>query len=104
MPAFAAPVRPATTPSGSLGMLVGAGGMHAGPLPVEAACLFVDAVDVAAGVLDESSLPPHAATTSARTATPMGRLLLQLRTSLLLVPRDPVRRNARGRSARERRG
>src|SRR6478672_3784791 len=81
MPAFAAPVSPATTPSGSLGMLVGAGGMHATSLLVVSAGLAAAVLDPPLVVLSDPLLPQAASTTIDRAAAPMGRHLLQVRIS-----------------------
>jgi hypothetical protein len=66
-------------------MVVGAGGMHDAPPPLEAACLVVPVVDEAAAelepVLESPLLPQAASSTIARIAAAMGRHLLQLRTS-----------------------
>src|SRR3954447_20757761 len=105
MPCFAAPVSPATTPSGSLGMLVGAAGMHATSLLVVAAGLAAAVLDAALVVLSDPLLPQAASTTIDRAAAPMGRHLLQVRivrSSSYLVTQYCARRgvsapaNARG--------
>src|SRR5690348_5584681 len=83
-------------------MVVGAGGMHAAPPPLEDACLVVPVVDEPAAVLElvlESPLLPQAAsTTIARIAAAMGMHLLQLRTSappLSLVTQSGATQGAR---------
>src|SRR3954447_7753482 len=95
MPCFAAPVSPATTPSGSLGMLVGADGMHATSLLVVAPDLAAAVLDAALVVLSDPLLPQAASTTIDRAAAPMGRHLLQVRivrSSSCLVTQYRVRR------------
>src|SRR3954452_15977301 len=95
MPCFAAPVSPATTPSGSLGMLVGADGMHATSLLVVAPALAAAVLDAALVVLSDPLLPQAASTTIDRAAAPMGRHLLQVRivrSSSCLVTQYRVRR------------
>src|SRR3954468_15927209 len=98
MPCFAAPVSPATTPSGSFGMLVGADGMYATSLLVVAPDLAAAVLDAALVVLSDPLLPQAASTTIDRAAAPMGRHLLQVRivrSSSYLVTQYCARRGSR---------
>src|SRR3954453_18036975 len=107
MPCFAAPVSPATTPSGSLGMLVGADGMHATSLLVVAPDLAASVLDAALVVLSDPLLPQAASTTIDRAAAPMGRHLLQVRivrSSSCLVTQYCARRRGFGTHERLRAG